>query len=162
MGDDPKKPESPKSSIASFAEGHGWYLTPEEVQRQMMERMERILKAKREQIEWEKKAAEEFARELESALANAEADPSADIAEPVVDVQAPEPKAARQAKSAKSGRYDDSDRSHFSAMEKFIATGESVEAAARFLREKLEGVGTADNKAKRLAKLYRKERGKQS
>jgi hypothetical protein len=54
-------------------------LTPEEVERQMMEHMECILKAKREQIEREQRAVEEFERELESALANAEADPPADI-----------------------------------------------------------------------------------
>ena len=168
MADGPKKPVPSEPSITSFAEGHGWHLTPEETQRRMMDHVERIMRAKQEQIEREQRAAEEFERGLQEKLESMEANPPADTAEPAVDVQAPKPKAARQAKSAKSkrakptkpGRFAVSDRLHFPAMEKLIVDGMSVEAAAQRLGEHLQGAGTPENKGHRLAKLYRKERGR--
>jgi hypothetical protein len=180
MSDDPKKPEPPRSFDTSrfaaarakdAAEGRVWQPkipSPEEIERALWEPVKRAVEAKRAAIEQAQKEAEEFERGLQEKLESMEANPPADTAEPAVDVQAPKPKAARQAKSAKSkrakptkpGRFAVSDRLHFPAMEKLIVDGMSVEAAAQRLGEHLQGAGTPENKGHRLAKLYRKERGR--
>jgi hypothetical protein len=89
MADSPKKPVSSEPSITSFAEGHGWHLTPEETQRRMMDHVERIMRAKQEQIEREQRAAEEFERGLQEKLENMEANSPADTAEPAPIAQPP-------------------------------------------------------------------------
>jgi hypothetical protein len=76
------------------------------------------------------------------------------------DTHTPLPKPVRRKGRRKGGRYDVSDRTHFPTLNKLIADGLSVEEAARQVGRELNGAGTADNKAHRLAKLYRKERHK--
>ena len=58
----------------------------------------------------------------------------------------------------KGSRYEDSDRAHFPALRELMAKGKSVSAAARELGKDLAGEGAPDNKAKRLVKLFNKER----
>jgi hypothetical protein len=161
MGDDDSKKlerkkryeEAPRVAEAM------WKPAPAEVNAQnaLWEPVLRAMKARQEQIERARKEDAEFERTLLEKLENTEADPSA---EPAADVQKRKPKVTSQKKPVKPGRYDASDRSHFPAMEKFIATDESIEAAARYLGGKLKGLGTSNNKSRRLARLYRRERGK--